>query len=385
MKNGVILLSAIALLVLGCSPSGDDSEVAKLKEQLTEKRDELKELESEIKGLEAAIVGLDPSFEAYERTARLITTTPATQGLFEHFVQVRGNVASRTNVTMSAESAGTVARIHVREGQYVQQGQTLVSLDANILAKSIEEIKKNLELAETLYEKQKALWEDGIGTEVQYLQSKNQFESLKARLASTQAQYALSITKAPFSGRIDQIMINPGQQIMPGTPILRLVGDRDMYLEADLSEKYIGAFEEGDSVSIYLPSLHDTTYSVVSSMGEVINPLNRTITVEIKLPKVPGLKPNMLAVVKLKDYSHPNAVMVPNNLIQTDRDGDFIFVAVKDAEAGLVADKVRITRGRNYEGMAEVTSGLTGDEVLIDEGFREVVDGAFVKLAEQEG
>lgn len=385
MKYTYTLFLLLSGLAIACGPAEEQSEVDGLKEQLKERQAYLKEVAREIKDLEEQIVSIDPDFNAYQRNARLITTRSAETGTFEHFVQVRGNVASNTNVTLAAESSGTVSSVKVREGQYVQKGATLIVLGANILRNSIAEIKKSLELAETLYEKQKTLWEDNIGTEVQFLQAKNRVESLKARLATTQAQLSLSITTAPFSGRIDKVFVNGGEQIFPGAPLLRMVGEADMYLEADLSESYIGSFKRGDEVIVSFPSLDKETSTNIDAVGEVINPLNRTITVEIDLPKVEGLKPNMLAIVRLKDFGADDAVMVPTNLIQTDRNGDFVFVLGTDENSQPVAKKVRVKRGRNYQGMTMVLEGLSGDEMLVDEGFREVVDGAFVKVAPQAG
>ncbi|MEL6537463.1 MAG: efflux RND transporter periplasmic adaptor subunit [Bacteroidota bacterium] len=383
MKNSLFLLSALTLLAASCGSSGEDSsekeqQKAELLTQLAEKEGALQTLEDEIETIEAEIVALDPSYKAFERNARLVTAIAAEKGLFEHFVQARGNVASNTNVTLTAEAGGTVTSVPVKEGQFVRKGATLVRIDAAILRSSIAEIRENLKLADTLYAKQKRLWEQGVGTEVQFLQAQSQVESLKARLQSTQAQLSLSTVTAPFSGRIDAVLINSGQQAAPGMPMVRLVGDRDMYLEADLSENYIGSFKGGDAVEVNFPSINTMRASRISSVGEVINPLNRTFTVEVSLPAVENLRPNMLAVLKLKDYSSDVAVTVPSMLIQTDRTSDFVFVIDENENGQTIAKKVRVERGYNYEGRTEIVDGLNGTEVLINEGFREVVDGSFV-------
>ncbi|HAA22936.1 MAG TPA: hypothetical protein DCP28_30785 [Cytophagales bacterium] len=161
-------------------------------------------------------------------------------------------------------------------------------------------------------------------------------------------------------------------------PMVRIVGDRDMYLEADLSENYIGSFKGGDAVEVNFPSINTVRTSRISSVGEVINPLNRTFTVEVSLPTIENMRPNMLAILKLKDYSVEAAVTVPSALIQTDRTSDFVFVISQDEEGQTVAQKVRVERGYNYDGRTEIVSGLDGTELLINEGFREVVDGSFV-------
>ncbi|HAA10192.1 MAG TPA: efflux RND transporter periplasmic adaptor subunit, partial [Cytophagales bacterium] len=283
-----------------------------------------------------------------------------------------------TNVTLTAEAGGTVTSVKVKEGQFVRKGATLVQIDAAILRSSIAEIRENLKLADTLFAKQKRLWQQGVGTEVQYLQAQSQVESLKARLESTQAQLSLSTVTAPFSGRVDAVLVNSGQQAAPGMPMVRIVGDRDMYLEADLSENYIGSFKGGDAVEVNFPSINTVRTSRISSVGEVINPLNRTFTVEVSLPTIENMRPNMLAILKLKDYSVEAAVTVPSALIQTDRTSDFVFVISQDEEGQTVAQKVRVERGYNYDGRTEIVSGLDGTELLINEGFREVVDGSFV-------
>lgn len=378
---------ALALGMAACD-SGEanltevEQKKTELLTQLNEKKAELSGIEDEIEALEAEIVALDPQYKAFERNARLITVNPVEKGQFEHYVQARGNVASDANVTLTAEAGGTITRIPVREGQFVSKGTTLVQIDAGVIRSSIAEIQENLALADTLYQKQKRLWEQGVGTEVQYLQAKSQVEALRARLASTEAQLGFSTLRAPFSGRVDAILANTGQQAFPGMALVRLIGDQEMYLETDLSEAYIGSFDEGDPVQISFPSIQVQTESKISAVGEVINPLNRTFNVEVALPRVKNLRPNMLAVVKLKDFSDDNAVMVPTNLIQTDRDGDFVFVMVETEGGDTVAKKVRVTRGKNYEGRTMIVEGLQGNEMLIHEGFREVVDGAYVKATD---
>ncbi len=376
------LLTVIIFGVAACGGEQPEGVEGK-KEQLKAYKTQINELQGKITALEQEIAAEDPAFAASNKNATLITTIPVKEETFAHYIQVRGNVASDRNVTVGAEASGEVTRVNARKGDKVRKGQLLIVQNAETAKNGLEELKTSLELAKTKYERQANLWEKKIGTEMQYLESKNNVESLERRISSAQSQLNNYFIYAPFGGTIDEVIIKEGETAQPGVPLLRLVSLEDMYILADVSESYLGQFNRGDSVEVNFPSLNKTIKSTIGSVGQVINPNNRTFEVEVKLPNDENLlRPNLLAVLKIKDFEAPNSVVLPSNLIQSDNRGDYVYTAKKDGE-DLIAEKKRVERGMTYSSKTMIKSGLQPGEVVINEGYREVSEGVAVKLADQ--
>lgn len=371
-------LATLALLV-ACSAETDSGLEAKKKE-LDAARTEMLTLKEKIGTLEKEIIALDPSF-AKNNNAVLISTWPLELKPFEHFVDIRGSVESRKNIGLSALTGGTVEKVLVTEGQQVAAGQTLVTLDADILRNTIAELKTSLELATTLYEKQAKLWNQKIGSEVQYLQAKNNKESLEKRLAVTQAQLDQSIIKAPFAGTIDKVNARVGEMASPGMPLVQMVSSGDMYIRADVSEDFIGKLKAGDQVQIFFPAFDKQVKSNITSIGQVINPENRTFRMEARLTSDLQAKPNQVVVVSVRDYVNAKAYQVPTKIIQRDNEGEYIFIT-ESKDNILVAKKVYIKAGLSYNGHTEIKDGLKGNEQIVFEGFREVTEGAELNLVD---
>jgi membrane fusion protein, multidrug efflux system len=377
----IYLFTLVTLFATACGEQQEGVEAKKA--QLKEYRNEAKELQSKIAALEEEIAVEDPNYATANKNATLITTLPVQHKSFEHYIQVSGSVASDRNITINAEVPAKVTRINVEEGDHVKKGQVLITQDAETIRRNIAELETSLELANTRYERQANLWKQNIGTEIQYLEAKNNKESLERRLASTQSQLDNYILRAPFSGTIDEVFVKEGEVTMAGVPMLRLVSMEDMYVVADVSEAYLGEFEKGDSVTVSFPSLDRTIQSSISTVGQVINENNRTFEVRVKLPKDNRLlKPNLLAVLEIKDYEQDSAIVVPTNLVQNDNRGDYVFVARK-TEDGMTAEKKRVERGMTYNNETLIKSGLAQGEQLINEGAREVGEGGEVKIAER--
>jgi membrane fusion protein, multidrug efflux system len=387
MENSIKIILYVTLL-FGFTACGDQSAdgLAGKKDQLKQYKQDVKDLQAKIDDLEKQIAADDPDFVNSNRNTTLVTTREVNIGTFEHFVEVRGSVTSRRNVTISAQTPAMVQNVVVEEGTKVRKGQLMVRQEAETLLRNIEELKTSLELAETRFRRQANLWDKNIGTEFQYLEAKNAKESLERKLASLNAQLDNYKIRAPFSGTVDEVFVKEGEMAQPGVPLLRLVSLSNMYIEADVSEAYLGEFEQGDSVIVTFPSLKKDVLSVISSVGQVINENNRTFKVEVKLPDDKLLlRPNLMAVVKLKDFQEEDALTVPTNLIQNDQKGDFVYLAVQSEEtSSYIAQKRHIQRGRTYKDMTMVDSGLQGDEKLIDQGFREVAQGVSLRFAGQD-
>ena len=368
-------LIALAFFAVSCAP---ENEVEAKKAELEELKTESTEITNKIKELEAELVKLDPEFAKANHKSILITTAQAKKGRFEHYVEVTGSVLSKKNVSISAETVGRILEVPAIEGMRVNQGQVLARIDTESIQRSIDELQNNLELATTLFEKQERLWNQQIGTEIQYLEAKNRKEGLERSLASAKTELAKGVVRAPFSGTIETVQVRLGELVQPGSPMFQFVGDSDLFIEADISESYVGVLSKGDSVDVSFPSINKDIQTKVSSVGAIINPNNRTFKVEVFLPKLELVKPNMISVLKIQDYENNDAVMVPSYLILSDNRGDYIFT-VQDGNA----KKKYVKRGKTFDNVSEILEGLEGNEVLVDKGFREVGDNFNVNIAQQ--
>lgn len=375
MKHTIKFLS-LALLVGVVSCSAQKDELADKKDQLESYKSEAAALKVSIQELEDEIAQLDPEFRKNQRKSVLITTIRPERGDFEHYVEVTGSVLSKKNVNISSELSGRIEEIVTREGMSIRKGQVIAIIDSESVERSLAEIQTQLELANTIFEKQERLWNQQIGTEIQYLEAKNRKETLEKNLASLQLQKDKSTVRAPFDGTVEELLVRVGELVQPGTPIVNMIGEDDLFIEGDISERYIGILEQGDSVSIRFPSINKSLDTKVTAIGSVINPDNRTFKVEVFLPKMDLVKPNMLSVLNIQDYENSEAVIVPTYLILQDNKGSYVFVV----EEGL-ARKKYVERGMTYEGKTEILEGLEGTETLVDKGFREVGDNFNVNIA----
>ncbi|MBR9773767.1 efflux RND transporter periplasmic adaptor subunit [Cyclobacterium marinum] len=376
MKNTFKFLTlSLALGMFSCSQQEKD-DLSSKKNQLEEFKSESAALKVKIEELEEEISTLDPEFRKNRRKSVLVTTVKPKVGKFEHYVEVTGSVLSKKNVNISSEVSGRVEEIVTREGMSVRKGQVIAIIDAESIERNLDEIKTQLELARTIFEKQERLWNQKIGTEIQYLEAKNRKETLEKNLASIELQKDRTTITAPFNGTVEELTVRVGELVQPGSPVVNFVGEDDLFIEGDISERFVGILNKGDSVSIHFPSIDKTIKTRVTAIGKIINPDNRTFKVEVFLPRVENVKPNMISVLNIQDYSVDEAVVVPTYLILKDNQGSYVFVVDNG-----VAHKKYVERGMTYEGHTEITKGLDGSETLIDKGFREVGDNFNVKIS----
>ncbi len=373
------LLTYASLLLLSfgvASCTGNDLDAKKA--ELEGLKSQLSEITTQIKALEAELIAADPAFAAAAKKSLLITTVAAKRGEFTHFVEVTGSVLSKKNVNISAETGGRILDIPAIEGMRMSKGQVLAKIDSESMQRSLEELENNLSLARTVFEKQQRLWNQKIGTEIQYLESKSRKEGLEKSLASLRTQMAKAAVRAPFNGTVETVRVRVGELVQPGSQMFQFVGESDLFIEADISESYIGVLAKGDSVEITFPSIKKTITTKVSATGSIINPNNRTFKVEVFLPSLPEVKPNMISVLKIQDYKNKESVIVPSHLILADTKGDYLF-AVENG----VAKKKYVTRGYTSGDQTEIVEGLVGTEMLVDKGFREVGDNFSVNVSKQ--
>lgn len=362
-----------AIMLVACGPKGDDLDAKK--EELKAAEATLAELRQTIKDLTSEISNADPDYFKASNSTIMVTSMPAKKALFEHKIEVRGSIMSRTNVQVGAEVGGRLINLAVKEGDRVRQGQTIAMLDKEDIERNISSVQTQLDFAKTVFEKRERLWKKNIGTEIEYLQSKTDKESLEKQLATLQTQLRKTTVRAPFAGTIETLPVKVGQVLQAGTPVAFLVGNSDMYIAAEVSESFIGSFERGDLVSVTIPTLGDTFDSEIISIGQVINEASRTFTIEVKLPANTKFKTNQVAVVELTDYRNEDAVVIPSRIIQEDNKGNFIYLITGDK-----AKKVHVELGLSYDNHTQVVAGLSGGETVVDKGNRAVSDGSIVEI-----
>jgi RND family efflux transporter MFP subunit len=367
----------LPLILASCAE--DTSDLAQLNKQRDSLLSVISKSESSLKEIELAIADLDTT-----QRLTLVSTVAVQPTTFEHFVEVVGTLEAGGNTTLFPETSGNIERILVKEGQRVKAGQVLMEMDGKVLQSSIRETQTSLELATTVYERQAKLWEQKIGSELQYLQAKNNKESLESRLQTLQQQYAMTRIKAPIAGVVDEIFPKVGEMASPAQPAFRLINLDKPYVEAEVSEAYATAVKVGSPARIHFPNLDTTLVGTVRQVGDYINPTNRSFKVIIDIPgNHPELKANLLATINIRDLVVNNAIALPNDIIQQSSDGtDFVYVAEVEGRTATVARR-SITTGVSYKGRTQVLSGLNPGDVVVDRGSRSVKNGQTVEIVNE--
>jgi RND family efflux transporter MFP subunit len=373
MKKIIILFSAIFLF--GCSqenPEAIQKQIINYKNKINSYNDRITELEEKLEQ--------DTAFVSSER-ATVVRIQEMMPQNFSHYIKVSGKVLAEEEAFISPEMNGQIEEILVKEGQRVSKGQLLLSLNSEVTEKSIAEVKTNLELLTKLYEKQKSLWEQNVGTEVQFLQAKTNKESAEASLATLKEQLKMAKITAPFNGIVEDIMVKDGEMAMPGARLLHIVNLRDLSIEADISENYLNDIREGEKVEVEFPTFPGITKRLpIKRVGSVIDNMSRTFEIELEL-KNPDerIKPNQLAELRINDFSADSALVIPSITIKQDISGYYVY-QVKDETEGPRASKLYITPGRSAEEYTMVVEGLQPGMKIITEGYNLVKDGTEVKV-----
>ena len=373
MNKYTLLL--LILILSSCDSNTLDSK----KDKLDKLNNSLLDIRLEIKNLEEEIELLDSGFN--KKNYVYISTISPDVNKFFHKVQLRGTVFSRSNVLLNPEMIGRLKRIYVKEGDSVIKGQILAEINSDVLNNSILEIKTNLELFKVIYERQKNLWENNIGSEIEYLKSKSNYDVFLKRFETNKIQLLKYKIVSPFSGMIDKVFLNEGEMSSPATPIFRIFSGEDSYLNIDASEAYIGKFNIKDNVDIVIPNLDTKVESKILSIGQVIDVQNRSFSIEINIPESLQelVKPNQVMVVEMVDYSNPNAILIPSNVIYSDDTGEYVF-GTKEFDRTIIAKKISVIVGKSYNYKSEILEGLDGSEIIIDKGSTEVIEGAYVQI-----
>jgi len=374
----LIVLALISGFLFSCN-SGQDSE--KVKNQISKYQDEVAKLNQKIVDLESELP------EGGEENSKVnnalkVRTQKVSKQAFSKYFTATGEIEAINEAFISPEVGGQITKINVIEGQKVKKGQLLAKLNTSLIEKNIEEVKTQLELAEILFNKQKELWDKNIGSERQFLESKNNYENLKNKLATLREQYNMSIIRSPINGLIEDIMIKQGELASPGMQLMQIVDLENLYVTAKLSEAYISVIKKGDKVTVTFPSYPNLVLeNTVTRIGNVINKQNRTFLVEIKIDNKDGkLKPNLLANIKINDYNSTGSIVVPSMVIREDLVGSYLYVAEKNGD-NLISVKKYIQVGKAYQDRTEVLSGLSVDDEIITDGYSNVSDGAYIQIS----
>lgn len=381
-------ITILSVLVVACS-GGNKQTVEDIialdnVETIKAKKKELvaqqQEVNKKIKQLDARLEELNP-----DKNVTLVTTITAESSEFNHFLELQGSVETKQNLVLTPEMNGIITRIYVKEGDNVSKGQTLAKIDDGGLSQQRAQMQIQADLAKTTFERQKRLWNQNIGSEIQYLNAKSNYESMQQAVSQFDQQLAKTVLRAPFSGVIDDVITEQGSVAAAGqTQVMRIVSLSDMYIETDVPEDYITSVTKGKTVQVEFPVLGKELDAKVRQTGNFINPANRTFKIEIAVPnKDKSIKPNLTARLKINDYTSENAILIPQSIISENADGEQYVYTLNKGDKGIQAKQVIIKTGKTQEDKIEVLEGLKDGDKIIDEGARSVKDGQAVRISEE--
>lgn len=375
--NRILFLALLAILTFSCKK--EQAGLDKLKADRALLHNQIVALDQKISMLDIEIA----KFDTVKRPV-LITTMPIESNHFEHFFEVQGTIEADKNVVLYPEIGGLIKYIHVKEGDKVRRGQKLVTLDSELIELQLKELETSLELSTTSYERQKRLWDQNIGSEMQYLQLKNQKESLENRIATLQAQKRKYRLAAPFTGVVDEIWSKTGEMTSPASQVLRLINLDNVYINADVSEAYLGKISEKSDVEVYFPSYGKIINAQVDFLGNYINPNNRTFRIQVNVPNEDNLiKPNLMAYLRIKDFEQAQAFILPDRLIQENPSGGkFVYIA-KNKSGITTVYKKDIQIGLSYKNKTLIHAGVDSSTILVNKGARSIKDGQTVQVVRQ--
>jgi RND family efflux transporter MFP subunit len=336
------------------------------------------ELNKKIKTTEAELAEISP--DTTKVKAKDIEVKEVTPRAFEYYVQTQGQVEAEDNILVSAKSAGVVTQVFVKEGQSVSKGQILAQVDNSVIQRNIDAQRSQLDLANTVYERQRNLWDQKIGTEVQFLQAKTNKESLERQLASLQEQSDMARIKSPINGTVDEVTVKIGENIAPGMPAVRVVNGSDLKLKANVSEAYVTNIKKNNKVRVIIPDLNNKEIdATVTFVGKNIDPLSRTFPVEVKLKSNPELRPNMTAILKVIYRTDASTLVVPVNIVQSVNNEKIVYTVETDSTKQTVARRKVVKVNGVFDSQAAVEGLKTGDKI-ITVGYQGLNDGEPVKL-----
>ena len=374
MKNIIVLFIAVTTII-SCGEEIKKSSISDLNSEKANLINQIDSLNKQLKIVENQLLKLDTT-----KKLHVVTILPVKNEIFKHYIEIQGVVQADKNIEIRPEMGGTVTAIYVKEGQHVSAGQTLIQLDDIAIKNSIAELTTQLNLAKTTFDRQERLWNQKIGSEMQYLQAKAQKESLENNLASLKTQAKKMKISAPFSGIVDEVFPRIGELTSPQTPTVRLLNLDNVYIEADVTETYLPVVKIGTETILNFPSIGKEVESKIAQIGNYINPDNRSFKARINISnKDNTIKPNLLADLKIVDFKQEGLV-IPSTLVQKDQKGNNYVFTLKTENNENVVIKKLVTISKEYNNEVFITEGLEANDTLVDKGARIVKAGDIVKV-----
>jgi membrane fusion protein (multidrug efflux system) len=372
----IIILTTLSIVLFACNSSEKNNSVATLiaskdVKAITQKKNEL---QLQITQLEEALATLDIKKE----TEALVSMIQLKDTVFNHYLEVQGSINTNENVLVQPEFPGNLVELNVKAGQRVSKGQVLARTDDGGMSQQLASAENQYALAKTTFERQKNLWNQKIGSEIQYLQAQTQMISAQKGVAQIKAQIAKTVIRAPFSGTIDEVFVEKGE-VVSASPqgLMRIVNLGNMYVSTSIPETYIGKLKVGTEVDVYLTSLNKTYKGKVRQIGNFINPNNRSFGIEVSVPNPENLlRPNQVAKLKVIDYVNKKAIVVPTNVIQKDgQKNTYVYTVVNSNGKTGTAKKVVVKVGQSSDNVTEILEGLDSNSIIVTEGMNTISDG----------
>jgi RND family efflux transporter MFP subunit len=367
-----VVLIATSLLLIACGEKSTDDLIKD--KNITELKNRKATIQAELEKIDAALLKGNKTPE----TEALVSVVTIKDTVFNHYLEIQGNVNTKENILVQPEFSGTLTTLNVKAGQRVSKGQILGKVDDAGMSQQLASIENQYALAKTTFERQKNLWDKKIGSEIQFLQAQAQMISAQKSVAQMRAQVAKTVIRAPFSGTIDEVFVERGQVVAPSPQgLMRIVNLSNMYVSTTVPETYIGKLIPGTEVDVFLTSLGKTYKGKVRQVANFINPSNRSFGIEVSVPNPDNLlRPNQVAKLKIIDYTIKNAIVVPTNVVQEDGEHNkFVFIATNVNGKSGVAKKVLVKVGKSSNNVTEILSGLAANDVIITEGVNNIAEG----------
>ena len=371
-----IIIAVIGLGLVSCNQTEDAKTI---QESITNKKMEIKELENGIQELEKKLADLGKS---HEKGSILVGTVDVEPQRFVHYLDVTGNVETKLEAFMSPEINGLITSIDVQEGEYVKKGQIMAYVDTDMIERSIDEVKTQLELAKTVYKKQKELWDQQIGSEIQYLQAKTNMQSLEKRLEALRTQLRMTKIKAPFDAYVETIYQKVGEMGNPARQLFHIVNLDNLKVTSNISESHLPYIHKGDTANISFAVYPGIQLDVpINVIGSVINPANRTFEIQIAIPnKEKLLKPNIIANVQISDHAYDSVIVVPSIIVKNDANGNNYVYVVHENNGKTYAKKTYVKSGQSYGNKTMIVDGLKESDQLIVQGYNLVKNGSAIRI-----
>ncbi|MBE0663890.1 MAG: efflux RND transporter periplasmic adaptor subunit [Bacteroidales bacterium] len=388
MLPGKPLLSRLALIIpvaglmflASCSNNAPESDADAIRNEIAEHQKQIMESTMKVNELERQLeaMGEQPA----NRSLTAVEVMELQPQSFNHFFRVNAAVEAVQEAIISPEISGQLTQIAVTKGQRVSAGQVVAKLNTSVIENSIEEIKTSLQLAKTVYERQKGLWDQEIGSEIQYLEAKNNYDAMQTRQKTLESQLDMAVMRAPFNGIVDEIFLKEGELAIPGVPVMQIINLGRVYINADIAESFLPMINTKADVILRFPTFPDFEAKVpIHRLGNVINPENRTFQLQLRIDN-PGekFKPNMVASVNIQTFTSDSTLVLPSILIKQDVQGHFVYIAQQADNGDLNARKKYIERGLESEGLTMIKSGLEPGTRVIQRGHNQVGDGTLISI-----